>query len=117
MVEVHKVNGGGPTHEGNVYLILDEVPALIDAGMDAKATIKNIEKLIDPRRIEFIILTHCHHDHTAGIPALKEATGAKVLIGEGRSATSATTSPPALTSTRRSRQSSGSMGPWRRGTS
>ena len=83
MVEVHKVNGGGPTHEGNVYLILDEVPALIDAGMDAKATIKNIEKLIDPRRIEFIILTHCHHDHTAGIPALKEATGAKVLIGEG----------------------------------
>ena len=83
MVEVHKVNGGGPTHEGNVYLILDEVPALIDAGMDTEATIKNVEKLIDPGRIEFIILTHCHHDHTAGVSALKEATGANVLIGEG----------------------------------
>ncbi len=83
MVEVHKVNGGGPVHEGNVYLIADEVAALIDAGMDASAVLANVEKLIDPRRIEFIILTHCHHDHTAGVPALKEATGAKVLIGEG----------------------------------
>ncbi|MGC9515414.1 MBL fold metallo-hydrolase [Methanocrinis sp.] len=82
-MEVHKVNGGGPVHEGNVFLILDEVAVLIDAGIDAEATIKNVEKLIDPGRIKFIILTHCHHDHTAGVPALKEATGAKVLIGEG----------------------------------
>ena len=83
MVKVHKVNGGGPVHEGNVYLIIDEVPALIDAGRDAEAILKNVEELIDPRKIEFIILTHCHHDHTAGVPAIKEATGAKVLIGEG----------------------------------
>lgn len=83
MVEVHKVNGGGPTHEGNVYLIIDEVPVLIDAGRNAEAILKNVEKYVDPKRIEFIILTHCHHDHTAGVPALKEATGAKVLIGEG----------------------------------
>ena len=83
MVEVHKVNGGGPAHEGNVYLIIDEVAALIDAGMDAEATMRNVEKLVDPGEIEFIILTHCHHDHTAGVPALKAATGAKVLIGEG----------------------------------
>ena len=83
MVEVHKVNGGGPSHEGNVYLIVDEVAVLIDAGRNAEATIRNVEKLIDTGEIEFIILTHCHHDHTAGVPRLKEATGAKVLIGEG----------------------------------
>ena len=83
MVEVHKVNGGGPSHEGNVFLIRDEVPVLIDAGRDAEAILKNVAKLIDPQKIEFIILTHCHHDHTAGVPVLKEATGAKVLIGEG----------------------------------
>ena len=83
MVEVHKVNGGGPTHEGNVYLIIDEVAALIDAGRNAEATKRNVEKLIDPGKIKFIVLTHCHHDHTAGVPALKAATGAKVLIGEG----------------------------------
>jgi len=83
LVEVHKVNGGGSSHEGNVYLIVDEVPVLIDAGRNARAILGNVEKLIDPRSVEFIILTHCHHDHTAGVPALKEATGAKVLIGEG----------------------------------
>ncbi|UEC42697.1 MAG: Hydroxyacylglutathione hydrolase [Methanothrix sp.] len=83
MVEVHKVNGGGPTHEGNVYLIVDEVAALIDAGRDASAILHNVGEVIDPRDIEFIILTHCHHDHIAAVPALKAATGAKVLIGEG----------------------------------
>lgn len=82
MVEVHKVNGGGPSHEGNVFLVMDEVPVLIDAGRNAEAILKNVEELIDPRKVEFIILTHCHHDHTAGVPALKEATGAKVLIGK-----------------------------------
>lgn len=82
-MEVHKVNGGGPSHEGNVYLIVDEVAVLIDAGRDASAIIDNVEEVIDPREIEFIILTHCHHDHTAAAPALKAATGAKVLIGEG----------------------------------
>lgn len=82
MVEVHKVNGGGSSHEGNVYLIVDEVPVLIDAGRNAEAILKNVEKLIDPRKIEFIILTHCHHDHIAGVPALKKATEAKVLIGK-----------------------------------
>jgi len=83
LVEVHKVNGGGPSHEGNVYLIVDEVPVLIDAGRNAEAILGNVEKFVDPRKVEFIILTHCHHDHTAGVPALKEATEAKVLIGEG----------------------------------
>lgn len=80
MVEVHKVNGGRREHEGNVYLILDEVSVLIDAGMDPEIAIENIKKYIDPERIEFILLTHGHHDHTAGVPALKEATGAKVMM-------------------------------------
>lgn len=82
-MEVHKVNGGGPSHEGNVFLIKDEVAVLIDAGRDASAILDNVQGLIDPKEIEFIILTHCHHDHTAAVPALKAATAAKVLIGEG----------------------------------
>ncbi|MGC9515301.1 MBL fold metallo-hydrolase [Methanocrinis sp.] len=80
MVEVHKVSGS--PFDGNVYLILDEVPVLIDAGMDPEPTLRKIKKHIDPADIEMIILTHCHHDHSAGVPLLKEATGAKVLIHE-----------------------------------
>jgi len=80
MVEVHKVSGS--PFDGNVYLILDEVPVLIDAGMDPEPTLRKIKKYIDPKEIEMIILTHCHHDHSGGVPLLKEATGARVLIHE-----------------------------------
>ena len=80
MVEVHKVSGS--PFDGNVYLILDEVPVLIDAGMDPEPTLRKIKKYIDPKEIEMIILTHSHHDHSGGVPRLKEATGAKVMIHE-----------------------------------
>jgi hydroxyacylglutathione hydrolase len=80
MVEVHKVSGAA--FDGNVYLVLDERPILVDAGMIAAPTLKNIKKYIDPRDIEMIVLTHCHHDHSGAAPALKEATGAQLLLSE-----------------------------------
>lgn len=80
MVEVHKVSG--TFYDGNVYLVMTETPVLIDAGMRPDPIIDNIKKYIDPRDIDSIILTHSHHDHSAGTPKLKEATGAKVLIHE-----------------------------------
>ncbi|MHC1632170.1 MAG: MBL fold metallo-hydrolase [Methanotrichaceae archaeon] len=80
MVEVHKVTGS--PFDGNVYLILDETPTLIDTGMIPDPTIKNIKKYIDPQEIKLIILTHSHHDHSGGVPKIKEVTGAKVLIHE-----------------------------------
>jgi hydroxyacylglutathione hydrolase len=80
MVEVHKVSGAA--YDGNVYLVLDERPILVDTGMMAGPTLKNIEKYIDPKKIETIVLTHCHHDHSGAAPKLKEATGAKLLLSE-----------------------------------
>jgi glyoxylase-like metal-dependent hydrolase (beta-lactamase superfamily II) len=78
MVEVHKVSGAA--YDGNVYLVLDERPILVDAGMMAGPTLKNIKKYIDPKKIETIVLTHCHHDHSGGAPEIKEATGAKLML-------------------------------------
>jgi glyoxylase-like metal-dependent hydrolase (beta-lactamase superfamily II) len=80
MVEVHKVSGAA--FDGNVYLVLDKKPILVDAGMMAGPTLKNIKKYIDPAKIEMIVLTHCHHDHSGAAPALKEATGARLLLSE-----------------------------------
>jgi glyoxylase-like metal-dependent hydrolase (beta-lactamase superfamily II) len=80
MVEVHKVSGAA--YDGNVYLVLDERPILVDAGMMAGPTLKNIRKYIDPKKIETIVLTHCHHDHSGAAPEIKEATGAKLLLSE-----------------------------------
>ena len=61
MVEVHKVSGAA--FDGNVYLILDKKPILVDAGMMAGPTLKNIKKFIDPTQIEMIFLNQCHNDH------------------------------------------------------
>ena len=80
MVEVHKVSGAA--FDGNVYLVMDERPILVDAGMMAGPILKNIKKFIDPTKIEMIVLTHCHHDHSGAAPALKETTGAKLLLSE-----------------------------------
>jgi hydroxyacylglutathione hydrolase len=80
MVEVHKVSGAA--FDGNVYLVMDERPILVDAGMMAGPILKNIKKFIDPTKIEMIVLTHCHHDHSGAAPALKEATGAKLMLSE-----------------------------------
>ncbi|MDM7939398.1 MAG: MBL fold metallo-hydrolase [Methanothrix sp.] len=80
MVEVHKVSGAA--FDGNVYLILDERPILVDAGMVAGPTLKNIKRYIDPTKIEMIVLTHCHHDHSGAAPQLKDATGARLLLSE-----------------------------------
>ena len=80
MVEVHKVSGAA--FDGNVYLILDEKPILVDAGMIAAPTLRNIKKLIDPQKIEMIVLTHCHHDHSGAALELKAATGARLLLSE-----------------------------------
>jgi glyoxylase-like metal-dependent hydrolase (beta-lactamase superfamily II) len=80
MVEVHKVSGAA--FDGNVYLVMDERPILVDAGMMAEPILKNIKKFIDPAKIEMIVLTHCHHDHSGAAPVLKEATGAKLMLSE-----------------------------------
>ncbi|MDD1722278.1 MAG: MBL fold metallo-hydrolase [Methanothrix sp.] len=54
MVEVHKVSGAA--FDGNVYLILDKRPILVDAGMMAAPTLRNIKKFIDPAKIEMMVL-------------------------------------------------------------
>ncbi len=78
MVEVHKVSGAA--YDSNVYLVMDERPLLVDVGMNPDLTLKNIKRHIDPKKIQTIVLTHCHHDHTGAAPALHEATGAKLMI-------------------------------------
>jgi len=78
MVEVHKVSGAA--YDGNAYLIMDKRPMIVDVGMRAGPTIKNIERYLDPHEVEQIVLTHCHHDHSAAVPSIQKATGARVLI-------------------------------------
>ena len=72
--------------ESNVYLIIDEKIALIDAGtgFETKNLIKQIEEYTN--KIDIIILTHEHLDHCGGAAALKEYFNAKIAMHEYGSA-------------------------------
>ncbi|MDR1603574.1 MAG: MBL fold metallo-hydrolase [Gracilibacteraceae bacterium] len=52
--------------------------AVIDPGDGAAAILARIRAL--GLRVDFILLTHGHHDHTGAVAALREATGAAVCI-------------------------------------
>ncbi len=64
----------------NTYFCFDETGAcvVIDPGMDGEGIAEKLrEKGLTP---SYILLTHGHFDHSQGVKALQEATGAKVLV-------------------------------------
>lgn len=70
----------------NVYLVEDqEKLVLIDTGLfrNDKRILKYIESLgRKPEDVSIIIITHHHIDHTGSLKKIKDATGAKVAVGE-----------------------------------
>ncbi len=62
---------------GGKAAIID--PAAFPAALDAYIQQKNL-------KVEYILLTHGHFDHTMGAPAIKKAYGAAILIGDGDAA-------------------------------
>lgn len=80
---VYLVEGlsGGP-RAANVYLLVDEVLALVDAGLPG--SLNGIARYVlslgrDIHELRYVLITHSHPDHTGGAPALREMTGAQVL--------------------------------------
>jgi len=68
----------------NAYLIKSRRPLIVDAGgpADTPALLAALRaEGVDPHAIALIILTHAHGDHGGGAPALRAATGAKIVLG------------------------------------
>lgn len=59
---------------------------LIDPGPADAAHLAAILRTIGDRRLTHVVVTHTHHDHVDGLPALLEQTGAKTA-GFGRAVT------------------------------
>jgi hydroxyacylglutathione hydrolase len=62
----------------NSYVITDEKSfcIIIDPGEDPYALTQYIGK----RKVDYILLTHCHYDHIAGLNLLKNYTDASVIV-------------------------------------
>jgi glyoxylase-like metal-dependent hydrolase (beta-lactamase superfamily II) len=83
--EIHQVGGGQLTapEDAAIYLInVDGHGALVDAGC-GRALPRLLDNIracgVKPEQIEYLLLTHCHFDHTGGAPALKDLLGCKIV--------------------------------------
>lgn len=66
----------------NCYLLISKnEAAIIDPGGGFKMILEELKK--EGAKLNYIILTHYHWDHSILALKLKEKTGAKILIGKG----------------------------------
>ncbi|HHW41377.1 MAG TPA: FprA family A-type flavoprotein [Syntrophomonadaceae bacterium] len=66
----------------NAYLILDEKITLVDTVKHylAGEMLERIGKIVDPRRIDYLVVNHVEMDHSGSVPAvMKLASGAKIV--------------------------------------
>lgn len=86
--EIFQVGGSGLTsmEDAAIYLIhFGGQAALVDAGCGhaQERLFKNISACaIDLEQIEYLLITHCHFDHTGGVRGIKERTHCKVVAHE-----------------------------------
>ena len=75
-------NRGPYTFTGtNSFIVGGDAVAVVDAGPDDPAHLDALLSAIAGRRVEAILLTHTHKDHSALAPRLKAATGAPIWFG------------------------------------
>ncbi len=69
-----------------VYLArFGEKAVLIDAGSGnaQEAMFENIAEVLPPEvKIEYLLLTHCHYDHTGGAEAVRKRYGCRIVAHE-----------------------------------
>ncbi len=83
--EIYQVGGSGLTsmEDAAIYLIhFGGQAALVDAGCGhaQERLFRNIKAChVDLKQIEYLLITHCHFDHTGGIQGIKEESHCKVV--------------------------------------
>ena len=86
--DVFQVGGGGLTapEDAAIYLVTCEGHvALVDAGCghSTKQLFENISACgLQPKDIEYLLITHCHFDHTGGAQEIRDRTGCRILAHE-----------------------------------
>jgi glyoxylase-like metal-dependent hydrolase (beta-lactamase superfamily II) len=63
--------------DNNVWVIGDDEECVV---IDAPHDVDAIRAVVGDRRLQAVLLTHAHDDHVRVAPALREATGAPLLL-------------------------------------
>jgi len=74
MLTVTNLNGIG--FSSNAFYIAAERPCLVDVGLEAAPALHGLNDV----ELEFLVCTHCHHDHVGGVAELLKAQSPKVLM-------------------------------------
>jgi len=83
-----QVGGSGLTDHADaaVYLVrFGDKAALVDAGSgrDQPQLIRNISECLGPNvQLEYLLLTHCHFDHTGGAQGVRDKYGCGIVAHE-----------------------------------
>jgi glyoxylase-like metal-dependent hydrolase (beta-lactamase superfamily II) len=83
-----QVGGSGLTDPADaaIYLVrFGDKAALIDAGTgrDQPQLRRNIAECLEPNvQLEYLLLTHCHFDHTGGAQAVRDQYGCRIAAHE-----------------------------------
>lgn len=86
--EIFQVGGAGYTNpeDAAVYLIhFNGEAALVDAGCGRgrKRLFENIRECgVDPATLVYLLITHCHYDHTGGAAAIRDQLHCKTVAHE-----------------------------------
>jgi glyoxylase-like metal-dependent hydrolase (beta-lactamase superfamily II) len=86
--EIFQIGGGGLSSPGDAAIYLIAFPshaAIVDAGCGGslEKILNNIKECgVEPKDIDYLLITHCHYDHTGGAQELKDAIGCKTVAHE-----------------------------------
>ena len=78
-MKIHRIKGNGNVYTSNVYYVtgdwksIGDVNTLIDVGADPSliAVLDEFSGGVGKKKVEQVILTHCHSDHTAMLSHVK----------------------------------------------
>ena len=70
----------------NAYLILDDKIALVDTVKQvfSNELLQNVSKIIDPAKVDYIIVNHVEMDHSSALPLIKEHMKNATVIASSR---------------------------------
>ncbi len=74
----------GQAFDSNLYLLEGDRPVVVDAGTGGATALyaRRIRGMLKTGRVDRLVLTHRHYDHSGGAAGLARELGAEVLIHE-----------------------------------